>query len=128
MRKFLRLAQDKAQELRRLQQEGWWVPLPSLGTAPELGGYDGGGDGAHTRNRGGAGAVADAGVLVGAAPLSRGGAGAGRLRRQRRRRAHPQRGGAEGRAPLPTAKQRPTGRQQLMSRHNHPAVTCPAPR
>eukprot|EP01047_Picozoa_sp_COSAG01_P073142 COSAG01_NODE_11832_length_1851_cov_1.586758_1_plen_46_part_10 len=37
---------------------------------------DGGGDGAHTRNGGGAGAVVGAGGLVGAAPLSRGGAGA----------------------------------------------------
>jgi hypothetical protein len=37
---------------RWLAQAGWWVPLPSLGAAPELGGYDGGGDGAHTRNGG----------------------------------------------------------------------------
>eukprot|EP01047_Picozoa_sp_COSAG01_P118503 COSAG01_NODE_47188_length_392_cov_17.211604_1_plen_117_part_10 len=37
---------------RWLAQAGWWVPLPSLGAAPELGGYDGGGDGAHTHNGG----------------------------------------------------------------------------
>eukprot|EP01047_Picozoa_sp_COSAG01_P117923 COSAG01_NODE_46589_length_398_cov_43.090301_1_plen_104_part_01 len=50
----------------------------------------------HTRNGGGAGVVAGAGGLVGAAPLSRGGAGAGRLRRRRRRRAQGYDGGGDG--------------------------------